>query len=93
MYPRCSCANTQHQTRKLEYVLARAMKKKNILYNYHSLKMEFLILFQKHSSLYLTFYVLGKKRGISTFLAGQISCFPTLTLQGIFLSSEATDFF
>ena len=28
MYPRCSCAITQHQTKKLEYVLARAMKKK-----------------------------------------------------------------
>ena len=32
MYPRCSCANTQHQTRKLEYVLARAMKNKKIVY-------------------------------------------------------------
>ena len=31
MYPRCSRGNTQHQTRKLEYVLARAMKKKNSL--------------------------------------------------------------
>jgi len=30
---------------------------------------------------------------MSTFVAGQISSFPTLILQGIFLSSETTGFF
>ena len=32
MYARCSRGNTQHQTRKLEYVLASAMKKKQTAY-------------------------------------------------------------
>ena len=72
-------------------VLAHVIKKKNSLYNYHSLKWNY-----KSNPVYTHFLSAGKKkkRGMSTFLsAGQISCFPTLIFQGIILSSEATGFF
>ena len=89
MYNRCSCANTQHQTRKLEYVLAHVIKNKNSLHNYHSLKWNY-----KSNPVYSTLFKRWeRKRGMSTFVsAGEISCFPTLIFQGIILSSEATGF-
>ena len=72
-------------------VLAHVIKKKNSLYNYHSLKWNY-----KSNPVYSSLFKRWekKKRGMSTFFsAGQISCFPTLIFQGIILSSEATGFF
>ena len=72
-------------------VLAHVIKKKNSLYNYHSLKWNY-----KSNPVYSSLFKRWekKKRGMSTFFsAGQISCFPTLIFQRIILSSEATGFF
>ena len=84
MYPRCSCGNTQHQTRKLECVSKKMAYITVMVWKWN-------IFFYYKSNLVCTWafrcWEKKKKRGMSTFVAWQITCSPTLIFQGILLSS------
>ena len=86
----------QHKTQKTGIFISTRNEEKNSLYNYHIYRrfengISYFIIKSLSTSLYLTFKNAGEKRGMSTFVARLISCFPTFPR--IFLSSEAAGFF